>query len=359
MTSKLVERLKVRISVEFELDGEKVFDWSLFRLLKAIDERGSILAASRAVGISYAKAWEMIDRAERRLDIRLVERSRAGRTRGAKLTEEAKTLLRRYMAVLQKYGVRVEYESSKGLAPDLTIAGSHDLLLEHIVRETRRLGFDVETSWIGSMAGLASLMIGDSEIVPVHLYDARSGEYNIPFLKRLWLSEEVVVVRGYMRQIGLAYHPSLEVKRFDDVIEGRLRFINRVKGSGTRVHLEHLIEEYAKRHNMKPEDVRRSIIGYDREVRTHRDVAMAIVRGEADVGLAIKPIAELYGLCFKPLKWEWFDFVVSRRSLSKRCVRKFIEILRSDLIREIANKISGYRVTNEVGSIIYEGRSQS
>ncbi len=57
---------------------------------------------------------------------------------------------------------------------------------------------------------------------------------------------------------------------------------------------------------------RDSVRGYGREEFTHAAVGILVKDGIADVGLAIYPIARLFGLDFIPLVEEEYDLLVTR-----------------------------------------------
>jgi molybdate transport system regulatory protein len=69
-------------------------------LLSAIAEHGSIAAAGRAMGMSYQRAWSLVDELNAMFREPLVNSSRGGATRGgAALTAAGKLVLERYRAI--------------------------------------------------------------------------------------------------------------------------------------------------------------------------------------------------------------------------------------------------------------------
>ena len=86
--------MKVRIKIWLESDGQNVLGDGRLKLLKAIEETGSINAASEKMGLSYRHAWGQIQKLEKRLDMKLVEPKTGGKGGGGtKLTENAKRFL--------------------------------------------------------------------------------------------------------------------------------------------------------------------------------------------------------------------------------------------------------------------------
>ncbi len=69
-------------------------------LLDAIEAQGSISAAGRALGMSYRRAWLLVDEVNRCFKDPLVETLRGGgRERGARLTEAGRAVLADYRAL--------------------------------------------------------------------------------------------------------------------------------------------------------------------------------------------------------------------------------------------------------------------
>ena len=342
----MLEELRPRLELILEADGKPVVDGELAEILRAIKSVGSLLRASRALGLPYSRVWDRIARAERELGTRLIEARRGGREKGgARLTEAGERVLELYEKYERALGAR---PLARGLGempmPDLVVAGSHDLLLELLVgriRVERRL--DVEVSWIGSAGGLAALMLGDADVAGSHLYDEETGEYNEPFLDKYWLRRRVEFVGHYFRELGLAYRPDKPVRSIRDLLEGGYRLANRNPGSGTR----HVLEIFLRREGVGVEEAARLIPGFDSEYRTHTDAVEAVARGEADVALTLRAVAKSRGLEFTSVLWERYDLIALKKSLGKSGVRALVEVLHSDSARELASRLPGYRLSEQ------------
>jgi molybdate transport system regulatory protein len=107
-----------KLSVRFKLwlncpEAEGVFGDGKWRLLKAIDEKGSLSAASDALGISYRKAWGDLNKAEQGLDVALVEKKRGG-SRGGRTGLTAAG--RRWVAAYQRFRAEIENAAQKAYA---------------------------------------------------------------------------------------------------------------------------------------------------------------------------------------------------------------------------------------------------
>jgi len=91
---QLRTKFKLWLSTE---DAEGAFGDGKWRLLKTIDAKGSLKAASQSLHISYRKAWGDLKKAQQCLNVPLVEKQRGGINGGQTvLTEEGKKWVRAY-----------------------------------------------------------------------------------------------------------------------------------------------------------------------------------------------------------------------------------------------------------------------
>ncbi|HUT04734.1 MAG TPA: LysR family transcriptional regulator [bacterium] len=94
MKEGLRPRFKLWLSTR---DAEGAFGDGKWRLLDAIQREGSLMAAATELGMSYRKAWGDLKKAERSLDVSLVERRRGGISGGeTRLTEAGRVWLEAY-----------------------------------------------------------------------------------------------------------------------------------------------------------------------------------------------------------------------------------------------------------------------
>jgi putative molybdopterin biosynthesis protein len=249
-------------------------------------------------------------------------------------------------------GEEVEVVSFSNELKEVVIIGSHDVLLPMLLT---KLGImdRVSLGFVGSYRGLQLLKKGYIDISPIHLLDPISGEYNVPFIEKdNELRNKAILIRGYRRRLVLAFRKGnpKNIKGFEDLLRPDIRFINRNKGSGTRIYIDKVLEDMAKKRGQSLAEIMRSINGYWYEVSTHTGVAAAIAQGRADVGVCTEYSAVLYKLDYIPLTWEYYDFLVNIQSLSKNAVEKFIEGLRNPSIMQLVNSFTGYEVPAEMGS---------
>ena len=222
---------------------------------------------------------------------------------------------------------------------DLCIAGSNDLIMErmqtHLIKafSPEILTYIANT---GSLGGLRALHLGRAHLAGVHLYHPQRKEYNIPYVRDFLPEQETLVFHLACRNQGFICHPrrSSSFGGVGDLVSGDWRLVNREPGSGTRLLLDHLLAE----EGISPRKVR----GYSREVFTHMEVGLAILRGEADVGLGIEPVAECLGLRFIPIRTERYDLVVPKENLSIKSVQVFFNLLHSARFSKLAGELAGY-----------------
>jgi molybdate-binding protein/DNA-binding transcriptional regulator YhcF (GntR family) len=218
------------------------------------------------------------------------------------------------------------------------IVGSNDLALDLLVSRLKYKNpeIEVQITPAGSLGGLLAIQEGTADMAGIHLLDEETGEYNYPYIKHTLQGIEVAVVHLADRIQGLILpkgNPK-NILTLEDLRRPEVVFVNRQKGSGTRVWLDYKLRELTI--------LSHSIKGYDRELDTHLAVAMSIVRGEADVGLGIQAAANSCNLDFIPATREKFDLVIPMSKYRSQLFAPLVEIIKSDEFKKIVNEMGGY-----------------
>ncbi len=221
----------------------------------------------------------------------------------------------------------------------LFIAGSDDLLLGRVLARILHAECPELLAFyatLGSQAGIRAIREGRAHLAGVHLYHPQSGEYNLPFLGDFPPKERPLVFNLAYRNQGWMFRPkgSPVFQGAADFLQPGTRLINRERGSGTRVLLDYLLA--------KDGIDSKKVVGYTNEVYTHLEVGLAILKGEADVGLGIQPVAEFLGLRFLPITAERYDLLVPQGNLSMEPVRIFFNLLHSRRFLKEARALPGY-----------------
>ncbi|MEL7625238.1 MAG: molybdopterin biosynthesis protein [Anaerolineaceae bacterium] len=233
----------------------------------------------------------------------------------------------------------------KDINKTLVITGSHDPLIDELIDLMKMKWPDsqVVSSHVGSLGGLMALKRGESHLGGTHLLDEETGEYNKSYVRRYFRDGGVRLISSVFRSQGLMVTKGnpLEIKSIADL--ARVNYVNRQKGSGTRILLDYLL----KQNGLEPGQIK----GYDREEITHTAVAAAVASGTADAGMGILAAAKIYDLDFIPLIWEQYDLLVSEKTLDHPEYIHLLEVLRSDAFAKRLEKLGGYRL-NDPGEVI-------
>lgn len=157
---------------------------------------------------------------------------------------------------------------------------------------------------------------------------------------------DAVVINLFYRDLGFLVQKDnpLSIKAFQDLTKKPVIFVNRQKGSGTRVFLDHhLTQDGIDQEKIK---------GYDNEVYTHLEVGLAVLSQKANVGIATASIAKLLDLTFEPVTRESFDMILSKDTFFKKEVQALMGILCGDDFRTQVKNMGGYDFKDS-GKIIH------
>lgn len=219
---------------------------------------------------------------------------------------------------------RVTLMGESARAPDLLITGSHCIALDAVLGALAERGLAARTIAVGSLGGVAAARRGECDLAPVHLLDPESGIYN----KHL-LAPGLSLVRGWERMQGIVFRPGdkrFEGRSAEAVLKTALAdptalMVNRNAGAGTRILIDKLLGD------ARP-------AGYANQPRSHNAVAAAVAQGRADWGVAIEPVARMYGLGFLPVAPEHYDFLLVEARRERPAVRAFLAALKDSATRE-------------------------
>lgn len=235
-------------------------------------------------------------------------------------------------------------KSRREIESSVCVIGSHDPLIDEIadilLRSEKRVS--VSSAHVGSMGAVMALRNREAHLGGIHLLDTESGEYNKSYVKKYFKEGDVTLIRGVKRVQGImtaAGNPH-GIRGIEDL--KRVSFVNRQKGSGTRILLDFLLAK----NGISPDE----IYGYTREEYTHTAVAAAVAAGSAEAGLGIYSAAKTYGLEFIPLWDEEYDFLALTSSLDEENVKMFIEALKSEELSARLCKMGGY-ISENAGEI--------
>jgi len=247
-----------------------------------------------------------------------------------------------------KTGLEQAKQKSKRVEGALLASGSNDPILDMLQTYMKKSypEFYIFSSNTGSTDGLKALNMGYTDIAWSHLFDPKSGEYNIPFLANYLPNVKPIVVNLFRRDLGFLVAPKnpFHIRGFEDLTQKEVRLINRQKGSGTRILLDHQLK--------KLQISLSKLNGYEKEVYTHFEVGLSILSKEADVGIATIAVSKLLGLPFIPITQESFDMILDQTTFFEKGIQAFIEILNSREFRNRVERLGNYDFKNS-GKILY------
>lgn len=223
---------------------------------------------------------------------------------------------------------------------------SLDILATHLERtlpSTRPL-----RSYAGSLDSLIAMYQGESDIVSTHLLDGDTGEYNLPYIRRLLTGLSYIVVHLLTRSAGFYVQKGNPkgIRGWSDLQQSGLTLINRERGSGARV----LLDEQLRLHGIPSS----RLDGYTNEENSHLAVAGMVARGGADVGIGTEKAARIVdGIDFIPLIKERYDLVMVKKPENELWIGAVLDILRSEAFRSELRSIHSYDLS-ETGTVVYE-----
>lgn len=219
----------------------------------------------------------------------------------------------------------------------LILAGSNDPLLDRVISLfNARFPEQVAVFGnLGSMGGLRALRQSLCHIASSHLLQENETEYNFDFAMQE-LDKMPVVVNFCLREQGLLIQKGnpKKIKAVKDLDKKGLRLVNRSLATGTRL----LLDRELKAAGIKGE----KIDGYRHEVGRQLDVGIEVLSGRADVGPAIRPVASLLKLDFIPIRWERYDFLITKERFFDHGIQNFLGLLHEETFKEMAAQFQGY-----------------
>lgn len=240
------------------------------------------------------------------------------------------------------------YRPVEEIERSILITGSHDLSLDLLQSHLRRRDplRHIISSHVGSMGGILAIQKGEAHVAGIHLFDEKTGRYNIPFLEKYLKGKEAVLVHLTYRTQGwiVAKGNPHKINDVTDIVNKRLTYINRQRGAGTRLLFDDLLR---KKGISKAE-----VYGYEQEAISHLSVAVAVQGGAADVGLGIYSAAKVMDLDFIPVAEEHYELLFLKEFYESEAGKLLIEIITSSDFRRELESLGGYDL-RDAGKVVY------
>lgn len=228
------------------------------------------------------------------------------------------------------------------------VISGQDLVLDMLGKQIEKnSNYKSLRSFTGSLNSLISMYNGECDIVSLHLFDGDTGEYNLPYLKKILVGHPFILVNLLSRKAGLYVKKGnpLNITSWKDLNRENIKIVNREKGSGARI----LLDEQLRINEISS----KKITGYEHEESNHLSVASAVSTGVADAGVGIEKAAKIVGIDFIPLITEQYDLVILKKPENEYLISIVKEILSSNQFQSEIDSLGDYDTTR-TGKIIYE-----
>ena len=218
-----------------------------------------------------------------------------------------------------------------GCDPSLGVASSH----------VSRLHPEARVLWqsASSLSALRAVARGEAHAAGIHLWDARSGISNLPFVEQELPGQRVHLYTLWSWEQGLMVARSNphRIQGVPDLLRPGIRLVNREKGSGSRALMDAWLADLEL-----PAVQRRKLPGYRNEAHSHLEAAGQVAAGNADAAPGPRSAAQALGLDFVPLQTERFDLVVPDRHLEHPAIAALISVAQVQTFRAEIASMGGY-----------------
>jgi putative molybdopterin biosynthesis protein len=328
----------------------------LFELLAAVLDTGSIRHAALSLGTSYRYVWGSLRKWEQTLGEPLILWAQGRRARPTQFAERllwaerrARTRMQPHIEALRSGLVRVLAEARDPRYQLLTLRASHDIalpVLQQHVANTADLHLDI--GFQGSVDALRALNEGQCLVAGFHVPALEGAAPAFAKALKPLLKPKTHTLIGCCRRtqgLMVRREHAAQLRTFADIARQGMRFVNRQQGSGTRMLVDHLMQECA----IEPG----ALSGYaEHTEHTHVAVALCIASGVADAGVGVEAAALEFGLHFVPLVEESYFLACLKESAEHPGVRRLRDVLAGDRWRDILANLPGYRPVAAPGRLL-------
>ena len=351
-------RVAVRLSYTFDRSGQRgaELDQPLFATLAAVRDGGSIGAAARRLGHSYRHVWGVLRAWEAEVGEPLVVWSKGQRARLTEFGERllwaelrARKRLQPHIEALRDHLARTIDEARDPRQQLLTVCASHDLALPRLRdHAAAAAALELDLRFQGSVDSVRSLNARRCLVAGFHVPAVRGASpVFMAALKPLLRPGVHKLIACSRRTQGLMLRKEHAgaIRKFADLRDTPLRFVNRQVGSGTRLLVDHLLHG---------QGLDADALGRDPTLieESHVAVAACVASGVADVGPGVEAAALEFGLHFVPLVEEDYFLVCLKPDLEHPAVLRLREVLAADAWTQLLTSLPGYAPVREPGKVL-------
>jgi len=347
-----MNKVTIRPSWRFESERGEAVDPRLFKLLRAVREAGTLRLAVREASMSYRHAWDLLKQAAELFGSPLVAMERGKGTQLTTLGEKLLWAERRSDASLfpQLDNVASELNleiarARKSTQAVIRIHASHGYAVEKVPQLMADHGIAaVDLQYMGSVEALASLCRSNCDLAGFHIPLGDIGRDLVEQYAHWLKPRQQKIIRLVIRTQGLivpAGNPRA-IRGIEDLRRADVRFINRQRGSGTRILLDGLLRAHA----IDPAE----ITGYGNGEFTHAAVAAFVSSGMVDAAFGVEPAARQFKLDFLPIAQERYMFACRNDALAQPGIQELCRQLESPAFAQAMQPVAGYTL-DQPGSI--------
>lgn len=328
----------------FRKEGSPQTAVVMLGVLNQIRETGKLTSAAEHARLSYRHVWNLVEQWSDFFGVPLVETQRG---KGTTLTPFGEKLVWAGQRMQARLGPQLEnlaQELATEIKPFLhqrpsviRVHASHGFAVSRL-RELldKEPGIGVDLRYVSNQNSLVSLAQGACDLSGVHI---PRGELRAQAIKACkdWLDpREDRVISFVTREMGLMVRPGnpLKIRRLNDLVATRARFVNRDHDSGTRALFDQLLAlnriDEAK------------INGAQQMEFTHAAVAAYVASGMADTAFGVEAAAKQFGLDFVRLLTEDYFFVCRRAFLDTEPMQRVLEVMKGKAFHEAVTQLPGY-----------------
>ena len=220
----------------------------------------------------------------------------------------------------------------------LTISGSHDPLLEAVLRRSEA---EIATIWNGSSSGLELVSSGRASAAVLHIFCPDDHSWNLRAVQAACTDKDVVLLHWAKRMRGLVMNRASadKVTSLADIRPFCLS--RRQAGAGAQILFDCLLEQAGLGHNS---------LRQTEAFHTELDSVLALLEGQADIAFGLQHLASRYNLAFLPLITEYVDIVVERKMAFEPAFQSLLAFCRTEAFTALADRFDGYD-TNNLGVV--------
>jgi len=321
----------------------------LLDLLQAVADCGSISAAARALELSYRHVWGELKRWEGALGQPLIlwEKGQAARLSefGAKLLLAERQVQARLLPQIE--ALRADLERAFAIAFDesvhvLSFHASHDEALAALCDAARGGGLHLDVRFTGSVDAIRALNEGRCTMAGFHVRlpatpGARGASSHAQRTYKPLLRPGLHKLIGFARRsqgLIVARGNPLGLRGLADLARPGVRFVNRARGTGTRVVL-------VATSRLTGQLVKRAAAGAEGPVFDHYSAA-ATAAHLSGFGDPLEASARSRGLDFVPLVEEAYFLACLKTTLDQPATRALLALLRTADWQQRLAQLPGY-----------------